>query len=70
MMRRKIITEGIILVIMAILSFSLAKNFYNDPLLKGGVEFLGVPLYISISFFLLLYIAYRIMRFIVKAMKK
>ncbi len=69
-MNPKKIREVIIIVIIAILSFLLARNFYNDPLLMGGVELFGIPLYIVISFFILLYAAYRIMCFIIKLMKR
>lgn len=65
-MNKKNIREGVIIFVIAILSFLLAANFYNDPLLKGGVEFLGIPLYIVILFFILLYIVYRVAYFIIK----
>lgn len=65
-MSRKIVREATITVIIVILAFFLAHNFYNDPLLKGGIELFGMPLYIIISFFILLYISYRIVYFIVK----
>lgn len=68
-MNQKIIKEVIIAVIIAILSFFLAHSFYNDPLLKGGIELLGIPLYIVISFFVLLYIGYRIAYFIIKVVR-
>ena len=65
-MNRKKIREGVIIVTIAIVSFFLAHNFYNDPLLKGGIELFGIPLYIIISFFILLYAGYRILYFIIK----
>lgn len=62
-MKRGVMIKGVIIIIIAILSFVLAKNFYNDPLLMGGIELFGVPLYIVVSFFFLLYIVYRIIYF-------
>ena len=70
-MNGKIIRKVVVIVFIAILAFLLAKEFYNDPLLKGGPELLGVPLYIVIVFFILLYVVYRIAYFIImKAPRK
>ncbi len=63
-------SQGVILVILVIFSFFLARNFYNDPLLKGGMELFGIPLYIIISFFILLVICYRIVYFIISKIRK
>lgn len=65
-MNKKMTIGGIIAAIIATAAFFLAHNFYNDPLLKGGVEFLGIPLYIIISFFIILYIVYYAVYFLVK----
>lgn len=69
-MNRKIIREGTIIVIIAIVSFFLARNFYNDPLLKGGEELFGIPLYIIISFFIMLYAGYHVAYFVIKVVSK
>lgn len=65
-MSRKVFQEGIAIIIIAISSFFLAHNFYNDPLLKGGPALFDIPLYIIILFFILLYISYRITFFVIK----
>jgi hypothetical protein len=66
-MRRGIIREAVIIMILFLFAFLLARYFYNDPLLMGGVELLGIPLYIILVFFVLLYVAYRIIIIFIKA---
>ncbi len=66
-MRRGIIREVLIIMIFFLFAFLLARCFYNDPLLMGGVELLGIPLYLILIFFVLLYVVYRIICIFTKA---
>ena len=69
-MNSRIIREIVIIVIIALFSFILAKEFYNDPLLVGGIGFFSIPLYTIIVFFIPLYIIYKVICFASKIIRK